>query len=423
MVLGFLRELVAARLFGASRELDLFLLCFMPFDVMLPATRDVPVALQGRLASLDAPAANRTLRDTARFVIGGAVALSIIYLAAFAWIVPASFPAGTSQAWILVCLFIALAMPVAATHIPLSALGIHKRGFVMFHGYQQIYLNASIAAFLLLLGSWLGVVSMALGVLLGTVLLMAHEWIRLGSDVREGEPMQPTSGNTRALALMIAFVAAQAIGSKATMLVERTVGLSLHPGAISQLNYALRVWGIPVNLFVIAAIVPFSARFATSLAAEDTAAAYRIFTRLIFGLVLAFMPFMIAMSFFGEELITLLFQSGRFTAADSISVAQLLRTLQFGSFGALASTASVYTLWTFGRSASVTVVTWACVAAYFLVSWSLTRLFGVDGLAVGNSIYYNLQALILLLFVRREFSARTRGGGLTGSPTRERIAH
>jgi len=169
----------------------------------------------------------------------------------------------------------------------------------------------------------------------------------------------------------------------------------------------LRVWGIPVNLFVIAAIVPYSTRLARLLADSKVDEGYRLFRDIVLRLSLLFLPFVIGLAFFADPLVALLFESGRFTSADTRQVADLLAILVWGSFGALLSTAAVYTLWAFGRSASVALVTWVSVATYFAVAWGMSRAFGATGLAAGNVIYYNLQAVLLLVLLRRQFRPGT----------------
>jgi len=41
------------------------------------------------------------------------------------------------------------------------------------------------------------------------------------------------------------------------------------------------------------------------------------------------------------------------------------------------------------------------------VAWGMSRAFGATGLAAGNVIYYNLQAVLLLVLLRRQFRPGT----------------
>jgi putative peptidoglycan lipid II flippase len=407
MVLGLAREIVCAKEFGAGRQMDLFLYGFLLYDLLLPATRDIPSGVQGYVNTSDAERFGHSIRIvvTACAIFGGFAAIS--GLVVYGWIgAPALEGVITPANWRLTIVLLALATFLAMLHAGICTFHVHE-GNVKFQLYQPVWLNVGMVFGVLLLSARLGVASLAFGVLTGTVLLLVHEVYAKRAALfsiifsRRGSA-EPTMRN--GLLITMAFVLAQAVGSKGSVLVERTVGLSLSPGGLSLLNYAIRLWGIPISLFVIAATLPMVPRVARARIDGNADQMYRIFSLTILGLLLVFLITTAGLWLFSEDIVRLIFQSGKFSATDTDDVAHILTVLLFGSYGAAMSTVAARILWILNRSHEMALITWASVGMYFVAAYPLVHSFGIVGLAVGNVFHYNVQAILCAIVLKREFS-------------------
>jgi putative peptidoglycan lipid II flippase len=406
MVLGLMREMICASLFGAGRQMDLFLFGFSLYDILLPVTRDVPSGVQGYLQGVR----RRRIRGVVRFVLRVGLCFGVfISLVGVAWFLLLRDPkldSATDRAtWAAGVIIISVSTVLMMAHASLSSVHIF-RGNVKFQLLQPVWLNLGLIAATVLFGARFGMAALAVGVLLGTVALLVHEYVALrrADRVLFKGPVPSEPAFDGGLVATIALVAVQAFGSKASVLVERAVGITLHPGALAQLNYGIRVWGIPINLFVLAVTLPMVPSVSRARGAGDLRGAYEAFSRTMLWVLALVLAVNVLLWCFSDQIIRLLFQRGSFSGQDTESVSHLLTVLLFGGFGAAMATVSARVLWIFNRASAMAIITWGSVGLYFVVALPLVRAYGVTGLAVGNVIHYNVQAIMCALALRRVFA-------------------
>jgi putative peptidoglycan lipid II flippase len=402
MIAAFLREMSCALMFGAGRQMDLFLYAYLIYDLLLPAARDIPSALQGRLRDYEGAQLASAFRIVLRICITTGAAIGVACVLYFGLLkAPDLGSSLTPTQWWLMVTILAVGTFLLATQTAVCAQHVHK-GNTAYQLYQPLVLNLAMLACILLLTPVVGVMSMAWGVLIGTALLLA---LQLRSAPRmprtcERDDATIAKAQHRNLLPVIGFVVVQALGSKGSLLVERSFGLALPYGSVSLINYAVRLWGIPISLFVVAATLPLIPIMARAHARGDYDHIYRVFCQTVIGLLVAFICINTLLSVYAHEIVALVFERGVFTHADTQSVVDLLRILLTGSFGAALATISTRALWIFNRSMETALITWSCVALYFASCFPLVEHFGISGLAIGNSIHYNLQALLSLALLR-----------------------
>jgi putative peptidoglycan lipid II flippase len=253
------------------------------------------------------------------------------------------------------------------------------------------------AAIVLLRGR-LGVVSAAVGVAAGSVLMVAaqlHSFLR-----RVGLPRRFRFRLSAVTLAAVAPIAVFTVTRQAQVFIERFLGSSLEPGTISHLNYAQKVAQVPMVLALVLTAVTFPA-LARSMSARDDAGArsrIRADLRLIGGAVLLAVAYLIA---FAPAVVSTLFQRGRFSAADVAATVVILRVYLLGLLGhALVGALS--------RSFFSGAQTWYPAAAMAaglglnaVLAAALVGPWGAAGIAAANAAGITLTAVLLLVRLGR----------------------
>jgi putative peptidoglycan lipid II flippase len=188
----------------------------------------------------------------------------------------------------------------------------------------------------------------------------------------------------------------------------RFFGLFLNQGAISCLNYALRVMMIVVGIFglaVAAASYPFLSRLAAeSKTREMTELAVRII-RTTSALT---MPISVVMAVLAPELLAALFQRGRFTAASTAATAPVLQAYLLGAFAFAGSTIVMRCFYAVQNTLLPTIVSTIAVVCTLPLYWLLGRSMGPPGIGLAASFAALAQFAAMLAL----WSARLHDGGV-----------
>ena len=402
-LLGFVRDLSIARYFGASGETDAFLVAWT-----IPETA-TPLLMEGAMLWLLVPLFARELeeRDNLRDI----VSRSLLPVATILLLLTATMV--LLAPWLVKALAPGLAMPelavrsVRATSLTVLFFGL--AGYVMATLRAQhvisitatVYMayNVGIIGAILLLQERLGVYSAALGVAVGSSLMLL---IQLPSYLRHvGVPAPKLRSDRVLLTSLIAFVplSLYTLGRQAQVYVERFLGSSLDPGAISHLNYAAKVGQVPMLLASMVAIVAFPSLARSGVAGrlEELRVMIHRYARVITVLILPAMAFLIVAA---PEVVGVLFERGAFGAADTAATASILRIYALGLLGQTLVNIAILplfsvrhlrpTAWQPSRAALIGLIVTAGV------SMAALPFMGVQGLAAGNAAGISILALLLL---------------------------
>jgi putative peptidoglycan lipid II flippase len=402
-LLGFVRDLIIARYFGASGETDAFLIAWM-----IPETA-VPLVMEGSMLLLLMPLFARELEEKGslrEFVGRSLVLITTILLLCTVTIV-------ITAPRLVEAVAPGLAMPELATRsVRTTAITVVFLGLC---GYMMAALrtrhvfgitatvstayNVGIIGTVLFLQGRLGIYSAALGLAVGSALMLL---IQLPSYLRHiGPPALRLRPDRELLANLVAFVplSLYTLERQAQVYIERFLGSSLDPGAISHLNYAAKVGQVPMLLTSIVAVVAFPgvARIAVAGRLEDLQLMIHRYARVIAVLILPAMAFLIVAA---SELVGVLFERGAFSPADTAATASILRVYALGLLGQTLVNIAVLplfsirhlrpTAWYPARAALVGLIVTT------VVSLAALPFLGVKGLAAGNAAGISVLALLLL---------------------------
>ncbi|MFD4522437.1 lipid II flippase MurJ [Streptomyces sp. NPDC058470] len=279
-----------------------------------------------------------------------------------------------------------------------AVLRAHRR----FVAPATIYVayNTGIITAMFVLGDHWGVRSAALGVAVGSALMVAAQAPSLWRQLRrkqEAAEGPGTAEEARPMDLsLVTTVLLFALCRQSQVLIERFLASSLPAGAISHLNYAQKVAQMPMVLSLMLCTVTFPV-VAQAIAEGDTERARNRVERdlaLVSCTVLLGTAVVVACA---PQMIQLLFQRGAFTAQDTAVTASVMRVYALGLLGHTLVGALVRSYFSGGRP------TWyplfAMTVGIIATSWigALTvGYWGVLGIAAANALGITISAVFLL---------------------------
>lgn len=408
-VLGLVRDQSLARLFGAGRDTDAFLVAWTvpEFAATLLIEDGLAFALVPAFSLALARRAQGAPGDPVRALVAGTLPKLALAFAG----VGALLIAGAPQ-------FVGVLAPglrdpglaVGCTRLTATcvltfglagycsaALRAHRR-FLAPAAIYVAYNTGIITAMFTLGGHW-GVRSAAFGVAAGGVLMTAVQLPFLVKQLRHGSRASGAAAGAAAQPLdvtLMATVLLFALCRQSQVLIERFLASHLDSGAISYLNYAQKVAQIPMTMSLMLCTVTFPV-VARALAEGDTERArLRVERDLAVAAAVVLLGTAVVVAC-APQLIRLLFQRGAFTAEDTAATAGVMRVYALGLLGQTMVGALVRSYFSAGRA------TWypvgAMVAGIAVTSWigALTvGRYGVTGIAAANATGITVTAVLLL---------------------------
>jgi putative peptidoglycan lipid II flippase len=405
-LLGLVRDLALARFFGATGQTDAFLVAWT-----VPDTAS-PLLIEGAMTILLVPIFVRALASAGGFtavvratlprltvllaLAAGTVALAaplLVHLLA-----PGLADPGTAIRCTRVTAVTVLTFGLA------GYLGAALRAGHVFGWPAAIYVayNVGIVSCIALLHVPLGVFSAAVGVAIGSVLMVA---VQLAPFLRRLAPRTPSAPAAviRPSVALLAFVpiGVFTLTRHAQVFIERILGSELSAGTISHLNYAQKVAQVPMMLSVMVATVTFP-MLARSVADGDEAGTRRRSAwdlRVVSGVVLVASAYLVA---FAAPILRLLFEHGAFTARDTSATAGIMRVYALGLLGQAVVVVLCRSYFSDPRPAWYpTLVMGLGLAATAVVSIAFLQRWQGMAIAAGNAAGITLTAGLMLTGPRR----------------------
>jgi putative peptidoglycan lipid II flippase len=406
-VLGLARDLLLARLFGATGDTDAFLVAWT-----VPETA-FPLVVEGAMAFLMVPLFSRALSIVdARDLVAATAPRVVAVLAAASAAVAAGAP-------LLVHLVApGLADPaLAVTCTRLTALTVLTFGLAgyisaalrarhVFGPPATIHLayNAGILALVWTLHGRLGIVAAAAGVALGSLFMVLTQ---VPGFVRQiGLPRLRRGlvrgGYAGAVTLgAFAPIATYTLSRQAQVFVERYVGSGLNPGTISHLNYATKIAQMPMLVALLVCTVTFPTLARTVASGQTEAARRRLDSdlRTVIALILVAAAYLVALA---PAIVRTLLEHGRFSAADTGATAAVMRVYALGLLGQAMVGVLCRPFFTGARPSWYPAVAMlAGLATTTGLAIAAVPLFGAAAIAAANATGITVTAVLLLTGLHR----------------------
>jgi putative peptidoglycan lipid II flippase len=247
-----------------------------------------------------------------------------------------------------------------------------------------------------------GIMAIAVAVLLGGLGQVLVQWPSLAREgFRYSPALDPRDKGLRDIVLLMGPGTIGMAATQVNIFVNTLLATSQGTGAVSWLNYAFRLMYLPIGLFGVSmgtAVLPAVARHA---AVGDLA---NIRTTVSRGLALMLMmnvPATLGLLVLARPIVALLFEHGRFTAADTEATAALLRFYAVGLVGYSAARIASPTFYALRQSRTAVAVSLAAIAGNVALSVTLVAFMGLRGLALATAIAAIGHGGFLVLLLQR----------------------
>lgn len=334
--LGYVRAAVQAWLFGATAAMDAFVLAFT-----VPSILQV-VLLSGPLSGVLVPTLSAFREDrralnglfNSVFTVCLLAGLGISGLVAYGApvLLRLAGPGLAPDTHALAILLFRLMLPMMVLQ---ALLSVCKGGLNTLDSYGPpefagAVFNVVMIAAVVFLTPYMGIVSLALGASVGALVQLLMQFPFLA---RRGIIYRPSLRFGSSLRRMV-FLAQGALVSTMIVplgaLIDRALASLLFPGAIAALHYAFLLFLLPASLCV----VPLSTVLLTDLANiyhQGNVPLLRLRALAALRLMLLLtVPIALGGAFLVEPLTRLVYEYGRFHAADTVRTAQAARVYLLG---------------------------------------------------------------------------------------------
>ena len=245
----------------------------------------------------------------------------------------------------------------------------------------------------------------ALGTLVGGVGQLVIQWPPLR---KEGFHYRPIidfrdEGLRRVLLLMGPGTIGMAT-TQINVFVNTMLATSAGTGAVTYLDLAFRLMYLPIGLFGVS-IAAASTPAVSRLVAEGNFDRIRsTLAGAIRLMLLLNVPATLGLMVLAEPIVAVIFERGRFTAADTMATAAALQFYALGLVGYSIVRIVSPTFYSLHKSRIPVMVSMASVVVNVALNWWLVGRLGFRGLALGTSITALLNASVQLWLMRRELN-------------------
>ncbi len=406
-ILGFVREVVYAKYYGTSWELDAFL-----------AASVVPVILFGvfngalvtALVPLFSDYVNTEREDEAWQLASTVIVILIVVLGACAvvgallapWYVPhiARFKAAHVHTAVLMTRWL---MPTIVATSLCGVLGALLNAYHRFGAaaLQGVVANVCIIGIVWLAQPHYGAYALAFGALAGafaSLLAMLPSFLslrrfRVGLNLRHP-----------GLARLMHVLGPIAIGSAAgqvAMFFDRYFASGMSEGTIAGMNFAVKVVGFPQQIFVTAIATVIFPLFASQYAHRNRAAMKRSVGTGLQMVIFLTVPSAWGLCMLAGPMVQTLFERGAFTPQATVLCAQLLPYAAVGLVALAANVVLTRCLYACGVVRTSIAISVATVALNVLLSIAWLPSLGARGLLLANATSQTLQTIAFVVVAWR----------------------
>jgi putative peptidoglycan lipid II flippase len=275
--------------------------------------------------------------------------------------------------------------------------------------------NLGIIAGVVLLAGVLGYQALPVGLVIGALAQLLLQASGLREFWQAYRPrIDLADPGVRRILTLAGTVAAGLVVTAVSQLIDRNLALSLPDGSLTSMEYATRVYQVPlgvVGLAVSFAILPTLSRFDARV--DGSLADYR--SALAFGIklvLLLMLPILVAVAILAQPLIAVLFERNAFQPVDTARTAAIL--LFYAPQLPLTAVDFLFINAFYARQNARTpvVVGVVCVFIYLAVALTTIGALQARGLALADAVKNSSHALILLFLLSRSLPNLRLGAAL-----------
>ncbi len=390
--LGFLRDVLVANYFGASAQVD----AFMVAVTLATLAGGVGSALSVTLIPVYRRALTTGGPAKAGRLAGGAISLTfvlsitlilvlVIFSGPLVGFIAPSLPEETAHLaveltrWLtglvlgLNMIYVLSAVYNALEHFKIPA-------------FMDLASNVCVLLALLFLSEAMGIRALALGLAVGTLLVGAAMAVPLLLRGIASFALKFWTAGVREVTVLAAPVLFWELLSQTGGIVENFFGAMLDVGSISALGYAKRLSVLVVSLLAVniaRAAFPILSKL---IAEKKLAEARDILVKLSRQYVVAFVPVSIALMYFRQEIVGVVFMRGAFDATAAERTSAVLVFYAAGVVLSAAIPVCIRACYAFSDTVTPLVASTAGLATIAGLNYILVSRLGVTGIALSTTL-------------------------------------
>jgi putative peptidoglycan lipid II flippase len=252
---------------------------------------------------------------------------------------------------------------------------------------------------------WPPIAGLVLGVLLGGA---SQFFVQLPVLIKLGFRWKPSLGvKSKALQQVFYMMTPGLVGMAAVqvnILVNTFYATGAGTGSVTWLQYAFRLVQFPIGVFGISIAQASLARVSYHISDEDLSGAKDQIQRSLKLLALINLPAACGLIVLAEPIVSLIFERGAFTAADTIQTARALQAYSAGLLFYTAVKVCVPVFYALKNARVPVVSSVLSVVLNIILGYILVRAYGHVGLAAGTSAMMGLNFMYLFLALRKRFT-------------------
>lgn len=400
-LLGFAREILTARAYGVSAQVDAFLVALSVPDLVGSALgAAMAAALIPRLTELSkAPGqaheyARRTLSVSAYLAV---FLLSLTFFGA-GWIVKLFAPGMAPTVMPLaVNITRVLSIVTAGLFLDRVLTGIFQ-GFhhFLWPAVSVLLFNACSIVFLIAFASTHGIWALVNGWTLGVVLAMAVQAILLvrflGAPVFSGLPVNDLQRLGRS-GLEIFFLTSV---PSLVYVIARAIAARLQEGSVATLGYAQRLFQLPVEVVIMGVLLgsyPMLSKISCQGNKKRLAVSVDELGRTLLLLSTLIAILMMVLS---RDIVQVVFQRGAFDTHATLATAAVLFCIAPALPGLATAMFAMRVFMSCGRTREIVFPVILALVLDGVLSWFAAPRFGTPGIAAAFSITWNILAIQMI---------------------------
>lgn len=420
-ILGLVREILTAALFGASRQLDAFYVAYTL------ANLSRQLLAEGALSAAFVPVFSQTLyrdgKERAKYlasqatfvllVVGSMVViLGILFSPVLVkFLAPGFDLEKASMAIVMTRLMFPFLLFISLAALAMGVLNSLDNYFIP--AIAPALSNVVFIILVLAITRYSGIWSLTIAVLCGGMCQFALQWYWTGREEILLVPAFPKKDDRelrKMLSLFIPYAAGLSL-NQINPIISRMLGSFLVDGAISVLNYSNRIIQLPLGLFVIAisqAILPELSR--SSL--EEKSVFGDIMSDCLKFTLFIVMPATVGLIMISGEMVNILFFRGAFGIWAWKATSSSLAMYTLGLPGMACTTVLMRGLYAQGLPRAAVMVTLSSVLSNLFFSLALLKPLSFNGLALATSMAFTVSALFGGYLLSRHLCGKLKHFGL-----------
>ena len=423
-LLGVVREMVLAAVFGATAQMDAFNVAFRVPNLL----RDL--FAEGAMTAAFVPTFTRTLTNEgkeAAWRIGNLVMNALIVVTAVLAVLGILLAPQITRAFApefaetpnklelttdLTRIMLPFLSMLAVAAAMMGMLNSLRRFFVpslspaMFN-VASIFSALAIVPLMPYFGLDL-IVGMAIGTLLGGLGQILLQWPALKREGFRYQPILDFKDPTVLEILRLMGPATLGLAAVQVNVFVNTVLATGEPGAVSWLQYAFRLMYLPIGIFGVSIATASLPDISRQANANDVVAVRGSVSRGLRMMLMLNVPATIGLIVLAEPIVAMIYEREMFTSTDTSNTAAALMFYAPGLLGYSAVKIASPTFYSLRDSRTPVIVSVLSVAVNLGLNLALVRVLGFRGLALGTAIAAIVNAAVLLWLLRG------RLGGLDG---------